>query len=157
MWCVSVLHQNATLHSLGSAATHPPRVKSIGWTVLDIIKMQTDRQTHTEIPAFIRENKMFSPLPPKLWIFGVDYYRSFEAQKMVFGPALQQWNQWCDIKAWLPVWLTNGRQAECPQKGKLHTFHGNLIDECHLWIYEKVLMIICSQADAKTPRTLQSE
>ncbi len=31
---------------------------------------------------------MFSPLPPKLQIFGVDYYRSFETQKMVFGPAL---------------------------------------------------------------------
>ncbi len=43
---------------------------------------------HTEIPAFIREKNMFSPLPPKLQIFGVDYYRSFETQKMVFGPAL---------------------------------------------------------------------
>ncbi len=52
--CVSILHQNATLHSLGSTATHPPCVKSIGWTVLDIIKMHTDRQIHTEIPAFIR-------------------------------------------------------------------------------------------------------
>ncbi len=31
---------------------------------------------------------MFRPLPPKLRIFGVDYYRSFEAQKMVFGSAL---------------------------------------------------------------------
>ncbi len=31
---------------------------------------------------------MFRTLPPKLRIFGVDYYRSFEAQKMVFGPAL---------------------------------------------------------------------
>ncbi len=32
--------------------------------------------------------ELFSPLPPKLRIFSVDYYRSFEAQKMVFGPAL---------------------------------------------------------------------
>ncbi len=56
---VSILHQNATLNSLGAAATHPPRVKSIGWTVLGIIIMQT------EIPAFIREKNMFSPLPPK--------------------------------------------------------------------------------------------
>ncbi len=47
---------------------------------------QTDRPT--EIPAFIREKNMFRPLPPKLRIFDVDYYRSFEAQKMVFGPAL---------------------------------------------------------------------
>ncbi len=31
---------------------------------------------------------MFRPLPPKLRTFGVDYYRSFKAQKMVFGPAL---------------------------------------------------------------------
>ncbi len=37
-------HQNATLHSLGAAATHPPHMKLIGWTVLDIIKMQTDTQ-----------------------------------------------------------------------------------------------------------------
>ncbi len=47
---------------------------------------QTDRRT--EIPAFIREKNMFRPLPPKLRIFDVDLYRSFEAQKMVFGPAL---------------------------------------------------------------------
>ncbi len=46
---MSTFHQNATLNSLGSAATHLPRVKSIGWTV----------------PAFIREKNMFSPLPPK--------------------------------------------------------------------------------------------
>ncbi len=105
---MSILHQNATLHSLGSTATHPPRVKSIGWTVLDIIKMQTDRQ----IPAFNREKNMFSPLPPKLWIFGVDSYRSFQAQKMVFwwlsiqlfGPAgstesqpISMINNWCLI------------------------------------------------------------
>ncbi len=31
---------------------------------------------------------MFRPLPPKLRIFDVDLYQSFEAQKMVFGPAL---------------------------------------------------------------------
>ncbi len=48
--------------------------------------MQTDRRT--EIPTFIREKNMFRPLPPKLRIFNVDLYRSFEAQKMVFGPAL---------------------------------------------------------------------
>ncbi len=47
---------------------------------------QTDRRT--EIPAFIREKNMFRPLPPKLRICDVDLYRSFEAQKMVFGPAL---------------------------------------------------------------------
>ncbi len=56
---VSILHQNAKQNFLGAAATHPPRVKSIGWTVLGIIIMQT------EIPAFIREKNMFSPLPPK--------------------------------------------------------------------------------------------
>ncbi len=39
-----ILHQHTTLHSLGPAATHPPRVKSIGWMVLGIIKMQTDTQ-----------------------------------------------------------------------------------------------------------------
>ncbi len=31
---------------------------------------------------------MFRPLPPKLRIFDVDLYRNFEAQKMVFVPAL---------------------------------------------------------------------
>ncbi len=70
--------------AIGSAATHPPCVKSIGWTVLDIIKMQTDRQTDAQRFLPLLEKNM-SPLPPKLRIFGVDYYRSFEAQKMVFG------------------------------------------------------------------------
>ncbi len=51
--CVSILHQSATLHSLRSAETHPPRLKSIGWTVLNIIQIQTDWRT--EIPAIIRE------------------------------------------------------------------------------------------------------
>ncbi len=46
---VSILQQNVTLHSIVSAATHPPSVKSIGWTVLDFI------------PAFIREKNMLSP------------------------------------------------------------------------------------------------
>ncbi len=82
---MSILHQNATLHSLGSAATHPPRVKSIGWTILDIIKMQTDRQTF--LPLL--ERRLCSALfPTRLQILGTDYYRSFEAQKIVFGPAL---------------------------------------------------------------------
>ncbi len=41
----------------------------------------------TEIP----ERRIYSaPIPPKLRIFSVDYYRSFEAHKMVFGPALDQ-------------------------------------------------------------------
>lgn len=54
--------------------------------VLDIIKMQTD----TEIPAFIREYAEYvQTLPPKLWIFSEDYYRSFEVQKKLFGPALE--------------------------------------------------------------------
>ncbi len=55
------------------AATHPPRVKSIGWTVLDIIKMQTDAQRFL---PFIRAKNMFRPLPPKLRIFDVELYRS---------------------------------------------------------------------------------
>ncbi len=51
---MSILHQNATVHSLGSAATHPPRMKSIGCTVLGIIKMQTDRHTHRFLPLLER-------------------------------------------------------------------------------------------------------
>ncbi len=68
---MSILHQNATLHSLGSAATHPPHVKSIGWTVLDIIKMQTDTQRF--LPLLERR---ICSAPPS------------EASNMVFGSAL---------------------------------------------------------------------
>lgn len=48
MLCVQIA-LNATLHSFGSAATHP----LIGWMLLDINKIQT--HTLTEIPSFIRE------------------------------------------------------------------------------------------------------
>lgn len=49
-------------------------------------KIQKDK--HTEIPAFITDENIFSPHLQKLRTFYVDYYRSFKAQKLVFGPAL---------------------------------------------------------------------
>ncbi len=35
---------NSKLHFLGSSAIHPPSVKSIGSTVVEIIEGQTDKQ-----------------------------------------------------------------------------------------------------------------
>ncbi len=36
---------HSTLHFLGSSAIHPPSVKSMGWTVVEIIEGQMDRKT----------------------------------------------------------------------------------------------------------------
>lgn len=84
---VSKLHKMRHCTPLGPQQHTCHVCRLIRRTVLDIIKMRTDR--HLDIPAFITEKNMFSPLPLKLCLFSVDYYRGFEAQKMVFGPALK--------------------------------------------------------------------
>ncbi len=47
---------------------------------------QSDRHTHTFLPLL--EKRICSAPPSEASNIRVDYYRSFEAQKMVFGPAL---------------------------------------------------------------------
>ncbi len=49
-----------TLHFLGSSAIHPPSVKSIRWTVFEIIEGQTDRQRCNNC-AFEILNHHFAP------------------------------------------------------------------------------------------------
>ncbi len=52
----------------------PATREVIGWTVLDIIKMQTDAPRF--LPLLERRICSAPELPPKLRIFGVDYYRT---------------------------------------------------------------------------------
>ncbi len=74
-----------------ASAANTPATREVDWMNGSGHNKNASRQTdrRTEIPAFIREKNMFRPIPPKLRIFDVDLYRSFEAQKMVFGPALE--------------------------------------------------------------------
>ncbi len=65
--------------------SNTPATREVDW--MNDSRHNKNANRHTD-PAFIREKNTFSPLPPKLRLFCADYYRSFEAQKMVFGPAL---------------------------------------------------------------------
>ncbi len=89
--------------------SNTPATREIDWMNGSRHNKNASRQTdrRTEIPAFIRERNMFRPLPPKRRIFDVDLYQSFEAQKMVFGPAL----------IYIQVHLN---KLEC--RGKVHLF-----------------------------------
>ncbi len=77
---------------------------------------------------------MFSPLSPKLRLFGVDYYWSFEAQKMVFGPALVLSKHvqstkceetgfpmsWHTVVLWLPLQQSNTASPQSTASSEIH-------------------------------------
>ncbi len=79
-------------------------------------KKQTDAQRF----LLLLERNVFSPLPPKLWIFNVYYYRSFEAQKngILTSPTTKSF---FSVRQYLPKFLLRNaarltRLYACSQK-----------------------------------------
>ncbi len=109
-------------------------MREVDWMNGSRHNKNANRQIDSEISAFIREKNMFSPLSPKLQIFGVDYYWSFEAQKMVFGPALVLSKHvqstkceetgfpmsWHTVVLWLPLQQSNTASPQSTASSEIH-------------------------------------
>ncbi len=70
--------------------SNTPATREVDWMNGSRHNKNASRQTDAQrfLPLLERIICSVPSLRTKLRIFGVDYYRSFEAQKMVFGPAL---------------------------------------------------------------------